>query len=107
MCAVKVDGNWERVIVKRLCSAHSCMVRMDRDGQQYPQLEYWHVSMMEVGTIKCVTLSQLALVTREMASVRPKARLYFLRRVHLKDGKNISAEVSLKEDVNCFYLCVV
>lgn len=44
--------------------------------------------------MKCVALSQLALVTREIASESHKARLYFLRRIYLDGEKN--DEVRLK-----------
>lgn len=101
---MKVDGNWERALVKCCCTNNSCMLRIDGDRQQNLQEKYWHVSLMEIGTVVCVPLSQLALVTREIASVSPKARLYFLRRVHLKDDENISAEVSVEEDVYCLWV---
>ena len=101
---MKMDGNWQRVMMKSHCSAQSCMLRMDKDKQQHLQHEYWHVSFMEAGTIKCVSLCQLVLVTTEIASVSPMARLYFLRRVHLKDDNTISAKVCMEGNMYCCYL---
>lgn len=87
VCAARINNTWERVMVRSLCSNVACSRRVDQTSE-----EHWHVSMMEAGSLKCVPLSQLVLVTREVASLEPKAKLYFLRRVHLKDDEAVAAE---------------
>ncbi|KAK8379491.1 hypothetical protein O3P69_019421 [Scylla paramamosain] len=87
VCAARINNTWERVMVRSQCSDTTCSKRTDEDKE-----EHWHVSMMETGSMKCVPLSQLVLITREVASLEPKARVYFLRRVHLKDDETIAAE---------------
>lgn len=86
ICALKVNGSWERVMLRRHCTASCCSLRTE--GKEQPSTpEHWHVALMEVGSIKCVPLSQLALVTRNIASETRKARFYFLRRIYLDDEK--------------------
>ncbi|XP_045132461.1 uncharacterized protein LOC123516761 isoform X2 [Portunus trituberculatus] len=87
VCAARINNTWERVMVRSQCSDVSCSKRTDEEKEQH-----WHVTMMEAGTMKCVPWSQLVLVTREVAALEPKARVYFLRRVHLKDDETTAAE---------------
>lgn len=94
-CALKVHGSWERVKVRSQCTVSCCVLRANYEEQPSPQ-EYWHVFLMDVGSKMCVTLSQLALVTRVIASKTQKTRLYYLRRIYLKDEN--SDEVRLQRD---------
>lgn len=55
--------------------------------EQTSPLEYWHVALLEVGSMKCVAVSQLALVTREIASETRTARLYYLSRIYFEDDE--------------------
>ncbi|XP_050706409.1 uncharacterized protein LOC126991775 isoform X1 [Eriocheir sinensis] len=97
--ALKVNGCWERVMVRSHCTASCCSLRMEGEEQSSPP-EHWHVNLMEVGSMKCVALSQLALITREIASETPKARLYYLSRIYLEDDeKNYQAKAFLKSQI--------
>ncbi|XP_050720544.1 uncharacterized protein LOC127000641 isoform X4 [Eriocheir sinensis] len=98
ICALKVNGSWERVMVRSHCTVSSCSLRTE--GKEQPSApDHWHVSLMEVGSMKCVALSQLALVTRDIASETRKARLYFLRRIYLDDEKKDQAKAFLKSQI--------
>ncbi|XP_050703048.1 uncharacterized protein LOC126988721 isoform X2 [Eriocheir sinensis] len=93
ICSLWVDESWERVKTRRRCTRDFCQFRKEKEPLS-PQ-EYWHVTLMEVGTYVCVPRSRLYVITGELAEERCQAKLYFLRRILLNDDKT-NSEMAMK-----------